>query len=116
MKHVCWRFRPGKGYVFTLDAVLALVIVIGFGSALTMFLDQEDNLNRECLYQLAQDAMEVCSKKADFSENCFKVLSGASRAHYSLYKNGHRLFGEDGKADLTITRDYADKIELRVWV
>jgi hypothetical protein len=92
-----------------------LVIVIGFGSVLVTFLDQEDNLNSECLYQLAQDAMEVCSKKADFSEDCFNILNEASGAHYSLHKNGHRLFGEEGKADVTITRDYMDKIELRVW-
>lgn len=115
MRCVCWRFERDRGYVFTLDAVLSLVIVIGFGSILVTFLDQGDNLNRECLYQLAQDAMEVCSKKADFSENCFDILSEVSGAHYSLYKNGRRLFGEEGKGDVTITRDYIDKIELRVW-
>ena len=115
MKHVCWRFGQDRGYVFTLDAVLSLVIVIGFGSILVNFLDQGDNLNSECLYQLAQDAMEVCSKKADFSEDCFNVLSEASGAHYSLYKNGRKAFGEDGKADVTITRAYIDRIELRVW-
>ncbi len=115
MRRVCWRFGRDRGYIFTLDAVLSLVVVIGFGSALTMFLDQGDNLNRECLYQLAQDAMEVCSKKADFSEDCFSILNKASGAHYSLYKNGHRLFGEEGKADVTITRGYIDRIELRVW-
>jgi len=113
---VCWKYRLDRGYVFTLDAVLSLVIVIGFSGILVTFLDQEDNLNSECLYQLAQDAMEVCSKKADFSEDCFRVLGQASGAHYSLYKNGHRLFGEEGKADATITRDYIDRIELRVWV
>ncbi len=112
---MCWRYRRDKGYLFTLDAVLSLVIVIGFGSILVSFLDQGDNLNRECLYQLAQDAMEVCSKKADFSEGCFSILNEVSGAHYSLYKNGHRIFGEEGKADLIITRDYIDRIELRAW-
>lgn len=115
MRCVCWRFRRDRGYVFTLDAVLSLVIVIGFGSIATVFLDQGDNLNKECLYQLAQDAMEVCSKKADFSEGCFKILSEVSGAHYSLYKNDRKVFGEEGKADLTITRAYIDGIELRVW-
>lgn len=113
---MCSSLMRDRGFIFTLDALLALMTVIGFSGALTMLLDQRIDLNRECLYQISQDAVEVCSKKADFSVACFDILKEVSGAHYSFFRNGYKEFGENGGAELTITRHYSgQEIELRVW-
>jgi hypothetical protein len=116
MRYVSWSSGQSRAFVFTLDALLSFSIVIGFTSVLFLALNQDENLNRECLYALAQDVMEVCSEKADFSEGCFDVLNATAFVHYALFKNGAKEFGEDGAAQITIARHYPiGGLELRVW-
>lgn len=104
-----------RGFVFSLDAVLSFVIVIGFSGALFLFLDQNENLDSEYLYQISQDIMEVCSIKADFSQGCFDFLNKTG-AHYAFFVNGEKGFGENGTAEVTITRHYSrTEIKLRTW-
>ena len=110
------RSGPGRGFVFTLDALLSLIIAIGFSNVLVLFLDQDESLSQEYLYQLSQDVMEVCSKKADFSNDCFGLLDSLG-VHYSFFRNGAREFGEIGTESVRITRHFSgSEIELRTWV
>jgi len=102
-----------RGFIFTIDALLAFFIVIGLNSALLFYLDQGENLNHECLYQLAQDTMEICSM-TELSEKCFSILE-TEGLHYSLFIDGKKKFGEDGMAEVAITRRYTSGVELQVW-
>jgi len=98
-----------------MDAALSFLVAMGFSNALVLFLDQNENLTHEYLYQTSQDMMEVCSKKADFSEGCFGKLKEIG-IHYAVFRNGHKEFGEEGKAEITIKRRFSDTtIELRTW-
>lgn len=110
------RFMRSRAFIFTFDALLSFAIAISLSNALIFFLDQSDSLNREYLYQLSQDVMEVCSIKFDFSKECFGILDQTSKIHYSFFKNGVKEFGEDGKAEIVIKRRFSDnEIELRTW-
>jgi len=110
------KSQPSRGFVFTVDALLSFIIAIGLSSVLMLFLDQNESLSQEYLYQLSQDMMEVCSKKADFSKSCFGLLSELG-LHYSFSRNGAKEFGEDGTAIVRITRHFSgNEIELRTWV
>ena len=109
------RSGPGRGFVFTIDALLSFIIAIGFSNVLVFFLDQDNSLAQEYLYQLSQDVMEVCSKKADFSNDCFGLLDSLG-VHYSFFRNGAKEFGDDGQAIVKITRHFSgSEIELRTW-
>lgn len=112
----CLRSGLNRGFVFTIDALLSFIIAIGLSNVLVLFLDQDNSLAQEYLYQLSQDVMEVCSKKADFSNDCFGLLDSLG-VHYSFFKNGAKEFGEIGTESVKITRHFSDdEIELRTWV
>jgi hypothetical protein len=107
---------PDRGFVFTIDALLSFIIAIGLSNALILFIDQDQSLSQEYLYQLSQDVMEVCSKQADFSSDCFGLLDNLG-VHYSFFRNGAKEYGEDGTASVRIARHFSDdEIELRTWV
>jgi len=111
----CLRSGLNRGFVFTIDALLSFIIAIGFSNVLVFFLDQDNSLAQEYLYQLSQDVMEVCSKKADFSNDCFGLLDSLG-VHYSFFRNGAKEFGDDGQAIVKITRHFSgSEIELRTW-
>lgn len=110
------RSGPDRGFVFTIDALLSFIIAISFSNVLVLFLEQDQGLSQEYLYRLSQDVMEVCSKQADFSSDCFGLLDGLG-VHYSFSRNGAKEFGEDGTASVRITRYFSNsEIELRTWV
>jgi len=109
------KSQLSRGFVFTVDALLSFIIAIGLSSVLILFLDRNQSLSQEYLYQLSQDMMEVCSKKADFSKGCFRLLDELG-LHYSFFRNGVKEFGEDGTAVVRITRHLSgSEIELRTW-
>ena len=111
----CLRSGPDRGFVFTIDALLSFIIAIGLSNVLVLFLDQDQSLTQEYLYQLSQDVMEVCSKQADFSNDCFGLLNEMG-LHYALFRNGAKESGEEGTASVRIPRHFSDdEIELRTW-
>ena len=107
----------GKGFVYTLDALLSLGVALSMLSSLAL-LQQENAMNNIVLRTLAQDIMEVCSIKEDFSYACFSEIRKASPSlRYALYENGVRAHGDAGGRDyVSIRRRYPlQSLELRVW-
>lgn len=64
------KMKPGqRGFVFSLEATVCLLVAIG-SSFFLLALPQKTDLNDAILFQLAQDAAEVCAKQQDYSANC----------------------------------------------
>ncbi len=107
----------GKGFVYTLDALLSLGVALSMLSSLAI-IQREDAMNEIVLRSLAQDIMEVCSIREDFSYACFSEIRMASPSlRYALYENGVWAHGDaGGKSYVSIKRRYPMQIlELRVW-
>lgn len=93
------------------------MIILGYAALLMTHTGPSWGLDKECLYMVSQDIMEVCSKKEDFSKDCFDNLKKIGKINYAFFENGRLLFGQTGGADINITRRYSDiEIELRTWV
>lgn len=107
----------GRGFVYTLDALLSLGVALSMLSSLAL-LQREGAMNGIELRALAQDMMEVCSIKEDFSATCFTAVKQASPSlRYALYENGIRIHGDAGEGDyVSIKRRYPlQGLELRLW-
>ena len=71
-----WKSVQSKGIVYSTDAIISLIIVIGLTSSLVLVKETSDqNLNDVFLYQQAQDILEVCSIKNDLTDNCFRFIT-----------------------------------------
>ena len=62
-----------KGFLFTLDASISLIILIGF-AAILVGNSWEINLDEETRIQIVQDAAEVCILKGEINNECVKKL------------------------------------------
>ena len=62
-----------KGFLFTIDATLSLVILIGF-AVIIAGNSWEMNLDEEMKLQMVQDAAEVCVLKNNVNNACVKQL------------------------------------------
>lgn len=106
-----------KGFVYTLDALLSLGVALSMLSSLAI-IQREDAMHGIALRGLAQDIMEVCSIREDFSYACFSEIRMASPSlRYSLYENGIKAHGDAGEKDyVSVKRRYPlQSLELRLW-
>ncbi|RLG21623.1 hypothetical protein DRN74_01835 [Candidatus Micrarchaeota archaeon] len=63
-----------KAFLFTTDALLAFFLVMVILSVMIMSRQPLPDLNNEILFQMTQDAIEVCNLKAELSKSCVKKL------------------------------------------
>lgn len=109
MKNVFWRSGQdkSKGFVFSLDAILCCMIIIGLTSGLVFLLGENQNLNDVFLYQQAQDIVEVCSKK-ELSSDCFDFLIESNPSLSYCLNNC------SGNERVLIKRNYPEELEFGV--
>lgn len=109
MKAVLWRLLQNKrrGFIYSLDAILSLMIIVGLTSSLIILQNKAGNLNNVFLYQLAQDAIEVCSKKNDLSPECFEILKKVNSKIDFCLENCDNY-------KILIKRNYPEKFELGI--
>ncbi len=62
-----------KGFLFTIDATLSLIILVGFAVIIASN-SWEINLDEEMKIQMVQDAAEVCVLKGDVTKRCIKEI------------------------------------------
>lgn len=87
MMNVFWRSSQDKGFIYSLDAIIACIIIITITSSLMLLVERECDLNKVFLYQQAQDLIEVCSKKEELTEECFDFLKEANPSLDYCLKN-----------------------------
>ena len=76
-----WRSAQSKGIVYSTDAIISLIIVIGLTGSLILVKETTDqNLNDVFLYQQAQDMLEVCSIRNELTDNCFSFITEVNPA------------------------------------
>lgn len=92
-----------------MDALLSALIVIGLTLSLSLVHNKAGDSNEIFLYQIAQDAVEVCSKKNDLSSECFSIVKKINPAiAYCL--------NECENYSVVIKRNYPEKFEFGIRV
>jgi hypothetical protein len=66
-----------RGFVLSLEAGICLAIAV-FCSCFLFLLQPHESLNDILLFQVAQDAVEVCAQQFDLSVDCVKTKLGES--------------------------------------
>jgi len=57
-----------RAFILTADAIICLIIVI---SLITTISYEQENLNKEVLFQQAQDIVEACTIIEELNNECF---------------------------------------------
>lgn len=108
-----------SGFVFTVDALICVLITVGISANLGNFLDHAPSLERELLFQQAQDAFEVCALVSnDFVPDGQCIGSTLGRINGKLnfcFQDGCENKLNTSMA-VEIRRIYIDgEVVLRVW-
>lgn len=61
-----------KGYIFTVEAIVCLLVVFYLLSQTSI--NEKVDLNDEILFMQVQDIVEVCSKQFNYSRDCIEKV------------------------------------------
>lgn len=114
VRRVSWRYPRRRAFVFTLDALIAALLI---GGMLGLFAVQEENLDEIVAYQQAQDIMAVCARLDSLDKKCFDFLKEENpSAKYALYSYGRLVAGKEIHGDAFSVRrqKLGEEAELRV--